>query len=55
MYPGDGADGVSYIGEVAEFGDGGVVGSPEVYTSAETDAEDVCCAPVYEIEIKIVC
>lgn len=55
MYPGNGADGIAYVGKVAQFGDGSVVGSPEIYTGAETNAENVCCAPVYEVEIKVVC
>jgi len=55
LHPCDRAYAVAHTSEVTQFCDGSVVSRPEVHACAKTDTENVCAAPVDEVEVEVVC
>lgn len=47
--PGNRADSVASLGEIAQLGYLGIVGGPEIHAGAETDAEDIGARPIDEV------
>mmetsp|Transcript_31408 Transcript_31408/g.59737 ORF Transcript_31408/g.59737 Transcript_31408/m.59737 type:complete len:488 (-) Transcript_31408:17-1480(-) len=54
LAPRDGGDGVLGGTQIAELGDAGGGGAPEVDAASESDGEDVLGGPVDEVEVKVV-